>query len=627
MTNARDIDRILPLVSKPARYVGNEWNSIHKDHDRVDVKVAFAFPDVYEVGMSHLGSKILYHEINRRADAVCERVFAPWIDMEALMRERGLPLFALESRRPVREFDIFAFTLQYEMTFTNILNMIDLAGLPLRSEARGPHQPLVIAGGPCAFNPEPLAPFIDAFAIGEGEEVIHDIIAAVKEAKRDGSGQADRDLLLLRLAAIEGVYVPRFYDVDYHAGGTVAAVRPNRPDVPAVVTKRIVRDLDAVDYPTEPIVPYMDIVHDRAMVEIFRGCTRGCRFCQAGQLYRPVRERSPEKVLELADRLVKATGHDELSLTSLASGDYTAIEPVLRQLLDRHGRERVSVSLPSLRVDAFSVALADLTQEVRRTGLTLAPEAGTQRLRDVINKNVTEADLVAATEAAFSRGWDTLKFYFMIGLPTETDADLDGIADLCGVVEGAYRRVTAGRKARPLRITVSTASFVPKSNTPFQWFGQVPVPELRRRQQYLGQRLKRRRVNYNWHDANLSFIEAVFARGDRRVADALEVAWRRGCRFDGWSEQFNFPVWLEAFTVTGVDPAFYANRDRSPGEVFPWQHVSPGVSRDYLYGEYERALSGVTTGDCRVGNCTLCEVCPTLSAHVITRDWAEGGQR
>lgn len=606
------IDQILPVVQKPARYAGGEWNSVRKDWDGVDLKVAFAFPDTYEVGMSHLGLQILYWIVNGRPDALMERVFAPWPDMEEEMRKRELPLFSLESRRPVRDFDILAFTLQYEMSFSNILNMLDLAGIPLMAEQRDEKFPLVIAGGPCAFNPEPLAGFIDLFVIGEGEEVINEFLDAFLEAKRRG---LSRQELLFEALKVPGVYVPSLYRVHYGEDGSVLKVAPAVEGVPERVTKRVVRDLNGAPFPLRPVVPFTEIVHDRAMVEVMRGCTRGCRFCQAGVLYRPVREKKCETVLEQAAGLVRNTGYGEISLTSLSTSDYTPVRRAVKALVDEYARQGVNVSLPSLRADNFSVELAKEVQRVRRSSLTFAPEAGTQRLRNVINKGVTGEDLLKTVSAAFREGWQAVKLYFMIGLPTETDEDLDGIAGLAGEVLALGRQ--AGVPAGRLRVTVSVSSFVPKAHTPFQWEPQAPLPALKQKQAYLSGKLKGRGLAFNYHDAGLSFIEAAFARGDRRLGAVLVNAFKLGCKFDGWSEHFSLSRWLEAFRRAGLNPEQYANRRYGYAEPLPWDHIDSGVSKEYLILEHRRAMAGLTTLDCRAGSCTGCGLCPALAAEPV----------
>jgi len=601
---AKELDRLLARVQKPARYAGGEWNSVCKEWEETAVKIAFAFPDVYEVGMSHLGLQILYDTVNRRPDTLMERVFAPWGDMEEKLRQNRIPLLSIESKRPLGDFDIAAFTLQYEMSFTNILNMLDLAGIPLRSSDRKSGFPLVIAGGPCAFNPEPLAEFIDVFAIGEGEELFHDIIDVYKSAKERG-----RERLLRELAGIQGIYVPAFYRAGYNSDGSVCAVSP-REGAPARVVKRVVEDYDRVTFPEKPIVPNTGVVHDRIMLEVLRGCTRGCRFCQAGALYRPVREKSPDTLIRQAEALVKNTGYDEISLTSLSSADYSGINPLVKGLLDRMDGLGVGVSLPSLRVDAFSVDLAGELQRVRRSSLTFAPEAGTQRLRDVINKGVTEKDLLEAVSAAFGAGWQAVKLYFMIGLPTETREDLDGIASLAGLVlkKGEEMGVKRGR----LKVTVSVSSFVPKSHTPFQWEPQNTIEELREKQMYIKSLLRDKRISFKWHDPGVSFLEGVIARGDRKLSAALERAWQLGSRFDGWSECFNFRTWMTAFEDTGLDPGWYAHRRYDYDDKLPWDHVEAGMSRNFLVREHRNAMEASTTPDCRTGRCPGCGVCTEM---------------
>ena len=603
------LERILVTVEKPARYVGNEWNSVKKNWDETEIKMAFAFPDVYEVGMSHLGMQILYKIVNDRPDALLERVFAPWVDMEEKMREAGLPLFSLESRKPLGDFDIIGFTLQYEMSFTNILNMLDLAGLPLRSEERKGDMPLVIAGGPCGFNPEPIAPFIDAFVLGEGEEAINSILDVYRENRRQN--RTRREILSV-LAGVEGIYVPSFYHFEYNADGTVKKFRHDG-SVPPVIKKRAVVDMDKVPFPTSPIVPHTDVVHDRIMLEVMRGCTRGCRFCQAGTIYRPVREKDPEKLLEQARELVCNTGWEEISLTSLSSSDYSAVRELTGRLVDTHGPKKINVALPSLRADAFSVELAKEVQRVRRSSLTFAPEAGTQRLRDVINKGVTEENLMEAVTAAFRAGWSSVKLYFMIGLPTETDEDLEGIVRLAKNVLAVGRDVS--RSKGRLRVTVSASSFVPKSHTPFQWEPQNSLEELQRKQSFLKQRIKGKGLVFNWHEGEVSLLEGDLARGNRNLAPVLERAWSLGCRFDGWSERFDFSRWERAFQDFDLKPGDYAGRRYRHEDRLPWDHLDAGVSKKYLIKEHSKAMEGTPTADCRGGKCPGCGICTSLEIN------------
>jgi len=606
---------ILRQVVKPGRYTGHELNSIRKDHSLVKVKFALAMPDVYEVGMSNLGLKILYEVLNQRADIAAERVYTPWVDMEAAMRARAIPLYTLESFCPVGEFDLLGFTLQYELSYTNILTMLDLAGVPLLAADRDLTHPFVIAGGPCAYNVEPMADFLDFVIIGEGEEVILEVADVVAAWKQEGRPDG-RPGLLKRVAGIPGVYVPSLYEVHYHSDDTIQRIEPTCREAAPVVTKRIVKDLEQVAFATKPVMPYLDIVHDRIMLELFRGCTRGCRFCQAGVVYRPVRERRLETLLRYAQELVDNTGYNEISLVSLSSADYSHLRELVTALIERFSEQYVSVSLPSLRIDSFCIQLAQEVQKVRKSGLTFAPEAGTQRLRDVINKGVTEQDLDEAVSAAFGAGWSSVKLYFMIGLPTETDEDIQGIAALVYKVKDLYTKVT-GR--RDVKITVSISSFVPKPHTPFQWYGQIPMAEMERRQRLLRSRIRDRNITLNWHDAPVSFYEGVFSRGDRRLGQVLLAAWRGGAKFDGWSEHFKPHVWQAAFASVGLDPAFYASRERSLTEILPWEHLSAAADKKFLDREYRQALAGALTADCRHGACNDCGVCPTLDAEIM--DW------
>ena len=597
------IEAMLEKVQKAPRYTGGEMNTAVKGWQEAELHFAFCFPDTYEVAMSHLGMKILYAAINAQPWSLCERVCMPWVDMMALMQEENVPLFSLESRHALHDFDVVGFTLQYEMSYSNILAMLKLGGIPLLREERGQDDPIVVAGGPCAFNPEPLADFIDAFMVGDGEEQIIELNAVINEWKKSGE---PKDVLLKRLAQVRGVYVPALYDVTYHEDGTIASFRPNCPEAPEKVLKAIVTDLDSVIYPKDIPVPYTEIIHDRIMLEIMRGCTRGCRFCEAGMLYRPVRERSLEHLVELASSLEKTTGYEEISLSSLSSGDYTCLAELIRELLKRMEGKHVSISLPSLRLDSVLKESLEETQKERKTSLTFAPEAGTQRLRDVINKGVTEADLMEKVTDAFQGGWSSVKLYFMMGLPTETYDDLDGIADLARKVVSAYFAVPKGQRAKGLRVTCSASVFVPKPFTPFQWEPQDTLDTVQQKQMHLREALRSvKGVNFNYHESGLSFLEACFSRGDRRMGKVLLRAFEKGCMLDGWSEQFKYDTWMEAFRECGVDPAFYAYRSREKDEILPWDFIDSGVTKEYLWREKQKADRAETTKDCRKG-CNGC---------------------
>ena len=596
----RTMEIILSRVQKPARYTGGEYNAVVKDRKKVDTRVALCFPDTYEIGMSNLGVRILYGVMNEMPGVWCERVFAPWGDMEEEMRREGISLYGLESGDPIEDFDIIGFSLGYEMAYSNVLNMLDLAGLPLRTEDRDEESPLIIAGGTCAYDPEPLAPFVDVFSLGEGEEVTVELIELFRRGRREGWSRQE---LLLAAAQIPGLYVPSLYEVTYRPDGTVDQMRP-KPGAPELVTKRIVQDFDKAYFPVKTIVPSTEIVHDRVMLEVFRGCIRGCRFCQAGYAYRPVRSRDPKRLVEQGIAACKDSGYQEITLSSLSTSDYRPLEGLCDGLLEWCEPNKVSLSLPSLRADNFSMGLMERVQHVRKSGLTFAPEAGTQRLRDAINKNVTEEDLLNSCRTAFSGGWNAVKLYFMLGLPTETDEDVLGIADLARKVLQTWRE-HAPDKRRGCRITVSTSCFVPKPHTAFQWEPQVTREEYLRRVKLLRDNMRDRSITYHWHDPDTSFLEAVFARGDRRVADVIETAWRMGAKFDSWSEYFDMDRWLQAFQRCGLSPEFYANRARDREEVLPWSRVSTGVRADFLWHEREMAYQAVITPDCRK-QCTGC---------------------
>ncbi len=619
MISQATLDSILPHVTKPARYTGQEWNQVRKPWPPAKLRIALAYPDVYEVGMSNLGLAILYELLNKQEGILAERVYAPWPDMEKAMREAGIPLFSLESRRSLSDFDIVGFSLQYELNYSNVLTMLDLAGIPLRASERlaMPAAPLVIAGGTCTYNAEPLADFFDLFVIGEGEEVVLELAVLYVEAKHRAGPDDWKQQFLLRAAQIEGIYVPSLYTVDYRPDGTVSQVTPLKPGVPEMVRKRVVLELPPP--PVRPVVPFVQAVHDRAMIEVMRGCKRGCRFCQAGMIYRPVRERPVNELLAAADDLLRNTGYDEIALVSLSSTDYTCIEPLVRELVQRYADKRISVSLPSLRTDAFSVELAQMIQRTRKTGLTFAPEAGSERLRRVINKGVTAEHLLQTAEAAYASGWQRIKLYFMLGLPTETMEDVLAVADLVMSVRGIGRR-ERGRRAQ---VNVSVNTFVPKSHTPFQWLPLQGAGTIGERQQTLRRALHSRSIKLSWSGAEETWLEAALSRGDRRLGQVILRAWQHGARFDAWNEWLQPETWHRAFAESGLDPAFYTARRREQDETFPWDHMDTGVSKAFLWDEYQRALGAQASVNCTEG-CMSCGVqlafdlaqCPMQVDHV-----------
>lgn len=596
-------DHILHKVEKPSRYVGGELNQVVKNPKDVDIRFAFCFPDVYEVGMSHLGTRILYHTINERKDTYCERVFAPWPDMEAELRKNGIPLMTLETKDPISEFDMIGFTLQYEMSYTNILNMLDMAGITIRASKRGEEEPIIMAGGPCAYNPEPLYDIVDFFEIGEGEEMMNDVLDVYNKYKGKGSKKE----FLREISKIEGIYVPSLYDVTYNDDGTIKEFKPKYDDVPAKIKKRIINNFDKVDFPLDMIVPYSEIVHDRVVLETSRGCTNGCRFCQAGMIYRPVREKTTNTLLDQARKMIDATGYQEVSLASLSICDHSDIQNLVSNLILEHSAKNVGVALPSIRVDAFSVDLIKEIQKVRKTGLTFAPEAGSQRMRDIINKGLTEDRILEATKSAFESGWSTIKLYFILGLPYEELEDAAGIGELAEKMANVYYGIPKEKRQKGLKINVSTSILVPKPFTPFQWASMARPDEVWNKIDAVKGAIKSRAIHYNYHEQKTSFIEAVFARGDRRTCDLLIKAFEKGAKFDGWSEYFNYDIWMESMQECNIDEDFYVYRDRSYDEILPWDFIDIGVNRKYLEVENEKAKRAELTQNCRKG-CTGCGV-------------------
>ena len=598
-------DDILCKVEKPSRYVGGELNQVIKNPKDVNIRFAFCFPDVYEVGMSHLGTRILYHTINERKNTYCERVFAPWPDMETLMRKSDIKLFTLETKTPLDQFDMLGFTLQYEMSYTNILNMLDMSGITIRASERGEDEPIIMAGGPCAYNPEPLYDIVDFFEIGEGEEMMDDVLEVY--AKHKANGKVNKKEFLREISHIGGIYVPSLYDVSYNEDGTIREFTPKYEDVPAKVKKRIVNNFDKVSFPDEMIVPYTDIVHDRVVLETARGCTNGCRFCQAGMIYRPVREKTTNTLIEQARKALKATVYDEVSLASLSICDYSNIQNLISSLVLEHEADKVGIALPSIRVDAFSVDLIKEIQKVRKTGLTFAPEAGSQRMRDIINKGLTEERILEAAKSAFESGWSTIKLYFILGLPYETTEDAAGIGELAEKMADVYFGIPKDVRNKGLKITVSTSILVPKPFTPFQWAPMARPEIVDERIKAVRGAIKSRSIVYNYHEQETSFMEAVFARGDRRTCDVLIKAFEKGAKFDGWSEYFNMEIWNEAMEECNLDSEFYVYREREYDEILPWDFIDIGVNRKYMERENEKAKKAELTKNCLEG-CTGCGI-------------------
>lgn len=605
-----EINRILNRVEKPLRYLGDEYNVVKKDWEKTPVRSLFAFPDLYEVGMSHLGLKIIYNVVNQHPDMLMERVFTPWVDMEEELRNNNISLFSLENQKPINEFDVIGFTLQYEMTFTNILNILDLGKIPKLSEERGDEDPLIIAGGPCVYNPEPMADFIDVFIIGDGEEIILELLEEVRRNKKKNKGKMEKKSLLKDLMKISGLYIPSFYKEDENG-----IAHPIVEGAPFPIVKRTVQDLDKASFPLKPIVPYIETVHDRAMVEVLRGCNRGCRFCHAGIVYRPVRERSKEVLIEQVKEIIKNTGYDDVAFTSLSTSDYSGIQELIRETADAYSEKGIGISLPSLRVDNFSVGIAKEVSRVRKTSLTFAPEAGTQRMRDIINKGVTEEEMLEVARAAFTEGWQHIKLYFMIGLPWETEEDVLGIVDLARKVLAEGDKVCQDRRQKP-RVTISVASFIPKSHTPFQWVPQDTLKTTQEKQMLIRRNIRNKRIVFDYHDGELALIEGIFARGNRKVGKALLKAFEKGCKLDSWRKFFDNNKWLEALSEAGCSFEEYNFRERGLDEVFPWDIINTGVRKTFLASEYKKAAEAELTGDCRYTSCSVCGICQDLPVKI-----------